>query len=720
MHFERYGRTYQLHIRTADDLAQVLGLDDALWMATSAPISGLNCDAEFLALVDLDHNGRIRADEMRTAIAWLLAGLADRSRLAEGTDELALSAIDDSRLASQRLRETAEYILRTIGSASEGSISVAQIEGFREGLDSCPINGDGVITPDAPGDEDTQRFIWDVMSCFEAQEDLTGRAGITQETLDRFLAAAAAHLAWRARTELPPGADVSDLMPLGERTPAAYRALQAVRQKVEGFYARCRVVRFNARAAERIGIGAHEVHQADLSNPAAIDAALARAPLAEPNADGILPLDDSVNPVFRDAVREFRTAAAEPMLGREVPTLSRQEWERVKSTLTPYGDWLAAKEGGEVERLGADRLRECLEGPYARAVRGMLAADREVAERLGQARELKKLLLYHQHLLRLANNFVSFPELYAPARRAMFEMGALVIDGRWFEFAVKVEDRQRHAELARTSGMFVIYAELTRVDEADKMTVAAPVTSGTKGNLCVGKRGIFYDTHGRHYDARVVEVIENPVSFREALVSPFVRLGRFVAGKIEAVSGSAEKQVEAQLGKVTQGVQAGIQEAVQRAPAAGEQAAQESAAAAASRASASRRDLLIGASVSVAALSSAFAFVTSALSDLTPLDVLYGLLIIAVVVCVPTAIVAAFKLRRRDLSALLEGCGWAVNGRMRLDRVQRLQFTRRPTYPVGATGTPRKRWLEALVALLLLALIAAACALVALQAAAAF
>jgi hypothetical protein len=240
-----------------------------------------------------------------------------------------------------------------------------------------------------------------------------------------------------------------------------------------------------------------------------------------------------------------------------------------------------------------------------------------------------------------------------------------------------------------------------------------PATAGTIGNLCAGKRGIFYDTRGRHYDARVIQIIENPISFQEALLSPFVRLGRFVSGKIEAISGSAEKELEQQLGTVTSKVQTGVQEAVRHAPEAAEAAQATPAPAPPATASASRRDLLLGASVSIAALSSAFAFITKSLQGVSALTILLALGIGVLIVLLPTAIVAGVKLHRRDLSAILEGCGWAINARMRLNRRQRRQFTHREPYPAGATGTPRSRLAWRLLTLILLAVLAVVAALVA-------
>ena len=57
----------------------------------------------------------------------------------------------------------------------------------------------------------------------------------------------------------------------------------------------------------------------------------------------------------------------------------------------------------------------------------------------------------------------------------------------------------------------------------------------------------------------------------------------------------------------------------------------------------------------------------------------------------PTAIVAILKLRRRDLSAILEGSGWAINARMRLTFKQAHVFTCRPLLP-GITPQDDKDW----------------------------
>ena len=60
-------------------------------------------------------------------------------------------------------------------------------------------------------------------------------------------------------------------------------------------------------------------------------------------------------------------------------------------------------------------------------------------------------------------------------------------------------------------------------------------------------------------------------------------------------------------------------------------------------------------------------------------------------VMMPVSAMAVAKLRKRDLSAILEGCGWAINARMRLTFAQGRMFTETPAYPDGARGVPTKR-----------------------------
>ena len=70
--FKRFGSSYHLQINNGNDLARVGELDGAHWVATNAPIETINADPVFLRRIDSDADGRIRVEEVRQAIRWLL------------------------------------------------------------------------------------------------------------------------------------------------------------------------------------------------------------------------------------------------------------------------------------------------------------------------------------------------------------------------------------------------------------------------------------------------------------------------------------------------------------------------------------------------------------------------------------------------------------------------------------------------------------------------
>ena len=86
---------------------------------------------------------------------------------------------------------------------------------------------------------------------------------------------------------------------------------------------------------------------------------------------------------------------------------------------------------------------------------------------------------------------------------------------------------------------------------------------------------------------------------------------------------------------------------------------------------------IAGAGVAVAALTSALAFITSALSGVPWWHILIGVAAAISLVMVPALVSALIKLSRRDLSVILEGTTWAMNSPLRLTRRQGRSFTRK-------------------------------------------
>jgi hypothetical protein len=62
--FENLGSSLHLKIQNYTDLKAILELDEALWIATTAPVSTLKIDTDFLNFLDTDGDQRIRAEEI--------------------------------------------------------------------------------------------------------------------------------------------------------------------------------------------------------------------------------------------------------------------------------------------------------------------------------------------------------------------------------------------------------------------------------------------------------------------------------------------------------------------------------------------------------------------------------------------------------------------------------------------------------------------------------
>jgi hypothetical protein len=318
-----------------------------------------------------------------------------------------------------------------------------------------------------------------------------------------------------------------------------------------------------------------------------------------------------------------------------------------------------------VEKLGAEKLSEYISGDYRNKTEALIAEDLAVADEMEQIQDLERLILYQRWLMELANNFVSFAHLYNPEVRSLFEAGTLIIGGRELRFALRVQDRQAHKKIAAESHMYLLYVEVTGKAARDiRFEVVAAVTSTNTKGLYVGKRGIFFTRDGLEWDARIIDVVENPISIWESLKAPFLRLVELIRGQIQKFTKARQAKVEA--------------------------------AVAAPSASGVARDLMLGGGVAIAALGASLAYVTKAVKEITIIHVLIVLGVIAGIIIVPNIIAGFSKLRKRNMSALLEASGCAVNVLMRLNMNLGRLFTHFPKWPEGS-HKQRKDVLAAMV-----------------------
>ena len=676
---QNFGSTLHLKVENAWDLRRVGELDEAHWVATSAPIVGINVDPVFLELVDTDHDGRIGCAELRQAISWLFEHLKYYAGANAGSTALMLAAIRNESDEGRRIVETAIKIVKRLGSTEESRITLDQVRRIKEEEEGRAVSEAGIVLPEAARGDDAaalRQFLSDILATVGGDSHPSGSQGVSRKYLDEFLAETESFLCWLAKTQRVDGEPFSPVMPLGETTFSAYSLFSSLRNKIDEYFVLCQTLLLDRRVGEQMLAGGSHLEKIDFSDPSAVQSLLVRASLAPPQPDGVLDFDSRINPHYAVQLEDLRKEVLLPLLeGAAEKELTKEQWGHVKECFSPHENWIDSKPACRVEGLGAERLREYLnDSQLVRAARELMDQSKTTAFVLDNVRLLEKVILYQAYLLSFANNFVSFPDLYNPKKRALFEMGTLIMDGRHFNLSIRVHDRSQHANIARASNMLVLYVEVGSKEKGKLYEVAVPVTSGSRGILYAGKRGVFREVDGREMDALVVEILENPISLWEAVMAPFQRLARAVTGKIEKITGAAEEKLDAAGSEAVVGVQAAF---AKKQPASQVPAAPSGQV---------LGGLLAGGGIALAALGSSAAFVVKTFASLTWESTLAGILAAVAAVAVPASLVAHLKLRRRDLSAILEASGWAINARMRLTRRQAEYFTLRARIPERRKG----------------------------------
>lgn len=661
--FKRYGKAFHAVIEDARDLGALERLDLAHWVALSAPIDTLDADPVFLREVDADRDGRLRQFEVESAIRWTLGRLADHAGIDAGTSTLTLAAIAVADEEGRALHALADAVHgELLKPPTDRTVTLAELRGFIAALEKRAVSSSGVVVPDPALDAEINGLLQAIISVTGGVPHPSGAAGVDLELFDTFVAQARAWRGWWSERDDPA------VMPFGDRTDALFAAYEAVAEKVDQYFVQCDAVRLDPTLGPQFARPLDALPALVHAGAADLAAALAGAPLARPIGDRVLSLVHGINPRFERAIAALREGPVAHVLapGEASPPqrLTAEDWAEVQAAFAGHRRWRERAVAPHIAPLGRGPVDALLDGPVLPSARKVIEDSALISQRLTALRQLERLALFQANILRLANNYVAFPEVYERARRALFDTGDLVIDGRRLNLTVRVRDRARHIAVANSSNICVLYVEVSAAG-TQPFEVAAAVTSGGRGNLSVGKRGLFLTPRGVQLDAKVVHIVENPISLGEAIVAPFVRLGNAITGKIESIAADAEKRLDTHGAAVV-------------APVADPKPGSAS--------------LIAGGGIAVAAMSSSAAYITKTLAGMTWMKMLGGLGAAIAAVAIPATIVALIKLNRRDLSCLLEGSGWAINTRMRITWRLARYFTERPRIPLTPMGLVLSLW----------------------------
>lgn len=646
--FSRSGGFDQARLETAADLADLANLDLKLWAALACPVKGLEFDERTLALIDTDHDGRVRAPEVIAAVQWCEDHLRDLAALKTGSDSLPLAQISDRTDSGKAILASAKQILKDLGKPGATSISLDDVADTAKIFAQTRFNGDGIVPVDAASDDATKKIVEDVIACLGGLTDRSGKPGIDQAKLDGFFAELLAYSDWARKFETDAG-----LRPVGDATPAAADAWRAVRAKVDDYFTRCRLAEFDPRSLAAVNRKEEEylaIAAKDMSNNAQ---ELAGFPLAHVEAGRPLPLADGLNPAWSGAVAALRTAVVAPLLGKDRSALTAAEWASIGAKLAPYEAWLGTKPVTSVEKLGIARIREILVGRSKETIAALVAEDKALEREAQAIAQVEQLVRYHRDLYRLLHNFVNFADFYSTDRLAIFQAGTLYLDARACELCVRVDDPGRHAALAGLAKAYLAYCDCTR-PTGERMHIAAAFTAGDSDYLMVGRNGIFYDRKGRDWDATITKVVENPISVRQAFWSPYKKLVRMIEEMAAKRAAAADAEADAKLAASASNATDAEKAAAEKPP--------------------EPKKIDVGTvaaiSVAIAGIGTVLATLFGKLTGLFALPFWQICLAVAgimLAISTPAMAIAWLKLRQRNMGPILDANGWAVNGRVKMN-----------------------------------------------------
>lgn len=655
--FYRLGGLDQVAFETKDDLLNLEQLDQKLWVALSCPVKGLEIDEKTLAMIDSDGDGRIRVPELIAAVKWASARLKDVSLVLKPGEELPVSEVDDGNAEGKAILSSVRQVLVALGKPQAASVSLADVGDTKRIFASSMFNGDGVITPASTTDAALSQVIKDIIATQGGVADKGGELGTVEDRIAKFFAELAAFSAWSVQG----GSEA--VLSLGDRTAAASAAVQAVRAKVDDFFTRNRLAAYDPRSVAALNRAEGEYAALAAKDLSASSSESACFPLARIDGSGVLSLVSGVNPAWAPAVAVLRAAAVAPVYGESKDTLTEAEWRSLAARFDAFLAWQSGKSGASVEGLGLARISELLASKAQASLAELVAADKAVAAEFDGVVAVERLLRYRRDLRTLLCNFVNFFDFYSKDRYAVFQAGTLFLDSRSTELCLRVDSPNA---LAAMSKAYIAYCTCTRPG-GQSMNIAACFTQGDSDFLFAGRHGVFYDRQGRDWDAVITSIVDNPISIPQAFWSPYKKFLRMIEEQIAKRAASAEAESHASLSKTAEGT-VNVDKA-KPAPAAPKKF---------------DLALITGIGVAIGSIGGFLAAVFAKILELKAWQ--YPLLLLAVMLAIslPSMVIAWIKLRQRNLGPILEGNGWAVNGRVMINIPFGTALTEKAALPLSA------------------------------------
>lgn len=468
--------------------------------------------------------------------------------------------------------------------------------------------------------------------------------------------------------------------PFADQTDAVAEGYAALDAKVKDYFLRSRLAGFAEESTAALDVQVAQIEAISAANLTEKTADIAAYPIARITGRQVLPLDAAINPAWA-----AQWAVVKPLFKADV---TEADWNAVGAQLAAFAGYKASLEVSE--------------------------ADIVVDEETANIQLVDKLLHLTRDFFTLLKNFVTLSDFYNPEVKAIFQAGTLYIDQRACDLCLRVADAGAMAAQAAASNLFLVFCHCTNKVLGQEMDIVAAVTVGDVSNIAVGKNCIFYDRKGNDWDAKVTNVIDNPISIKQAAWSPYKKMASFLEEKIRGMAQSREDSV---ISNATASIDAKTDSAaaaVAEAPAADATAGAEAGKA-------------VGKSFDIAKFAGIFAAIGMAVGFIAQacVSVATGftnlewwqqplcLLAIFLLISGPSMFLAWMKLRKRNLAPVLNANGWAVNAAAMVSIAFGNAMTEQAKFPLSAKmrkqdpfadkGTPLwKKCLGYLVALIVI------------------
>jgi len=648
--FVRVGGFDHVLLETGEDLAALDQLDQKLWAALSCPTEGLEFDSKTLQYIDINGDGRIRAPEVLEALKWTISLIKNSDDLILSSASLPLSAINDASPEGRDILVCAKEILANLGRKSAEVIRPEDTADSSKIFVNTKFNGDGIIPSIAAEDEAVRKVIQEIMDCMGSEQDRSGLPGVTKEKAEQFFSEARLYSEWWREAEK----ENSEILPLGDATPAAAAHLEAVQAKIDDYFTRCSLAAFDANAAASLNPAQTQYEELSRKPLSPLSEEIAAFPIAKVEARNSLYMSEGVNPAWTKILSNFRDEIVIPLFGGDKDSLSAEEWAAIKEKFAAYKAWKACKKPSPVEKIGLQRTREILDSKSEEVISQLIEKDKAFESSANAITSLDKLIHYYRDIYTLLNNFVSFQDFYGPKKKAVFQAGTLYLDGRSCDLCIRVKDVAAHSALAHLGGTYLAYCECIRKDSDEKIKIAAAFTEGEADNLMVGRNGIFYDRKNRDWDATIVKIVEHPIGIRQAFWSPYKRFARMIQEQIEKIAAAREKSADTGAASLIEDVSKKAESGKSSAPPQPFDVGKFAG-------------IFAAIGLAVGAIGTAIASVVTGFMGLEWWQMPLAVAGLILIISGPSMVIASLKLRQRNLSPILDACGWAVNTRARIN-----------------------------------------------------